>query len=83
MTQEKTQATVLYSPYYHAYTRDTLKCDDTHTLCVQLRLEAVEAIRSYRAGEKPLKNLLIGLEAANTLLKEFGYPTIEFDPRLD
>ena len=82
MTQEKT-ATILYTPYHRTYERDTLKIDDTNLLCAQLRLEAVEAIRSYRAGEKPLKNLLIGLEAANSLFREYGYPIIEFDPRLE
>ncbi len=80
--KQQHQATILYTPYHHIFVSNINGWGDNGLACFHLRLDVVEAIRSYKTGEKPLYNLLIALDAANELFQEYGYPLMEFNPAL-
>ena len=80
MNEKNQQAQILCTHFHRAYERDNANCDEPEVLNFQLRLEAVEAIRAYHMGKKTLDNLLDGLQKANELFRESGWPEIKFNP---
>ena len=84
MTEENKQTQILSTPFSRAYEKNQINDDDeTDVMCAKLRVDAVEAIREYRIGVKPLANLLHGLQLANKLFRENGWPEVEFNPDLE
>jgi hypothetical protein len=84
MTEENKQTQILSTPFSRAYDKNQINDDDEiDVMCAQLRVNAVEAIREYRMGIKPLENLLNGLQMANKLFRESGWPEVEFNPDLE
>lgn len=84
MAEENKQTQILSTPFSRAYENNEINDDDgIDVMCSKLRVTAVEAIREYRMGIKPLENLLHGLEKANTLFREHRWPEIKFNPDLE
>jgi hypothetical protein len=80
MKNEGYNPKILSTPFSRAYGREFSEFDDNDYVNQQLRVDAVNAIRAYHMGEKSLQSLLYGLEKANKLFRESGWPEIEFNP---